>query len=104
MKFMLDQTSIIEPEQIECDEKFLQTRTITIERYEQLPPAEETAFGYAEETAFGYTGRILVSKEIEITEAFVEINSLEELLAFVAKYGLIVLSKNEIEIYDDYRE
>jgi len=93
---MLDQTSIIEPEQIECDEKFLQTRTITIERYEQLPPAEETAFGY--------TGRILVPKEIEVTEAFVEINSLEELLAFVAKYGLIVLSENEIEIYDDYRE
>ena len=96
MKFMLAQTSIIEPEQIECDEKFLQTRTITIERYEQLPPAEETAFGYA--------GRILVSKEIEITEAFVTINSLEELLAFVAKYGRIVLSENEIEIYDDYRE
>ena len=96
MKFMLAQTSIIEPEQIECDEKFLQTHTETIERYEQVPPAEETAFGY--------TGRILVSKEIEITEAFVEINSLEELLAFVAKYGRIVLSENEIEIYDDYRE
>ena len=95
MKFMLAQTSIIEPEQIECDEKFLQTHTKTIERYEQLP---------AEETAFGYTGRILVPKEIEVTEAFVEINSLEELLAFVAKYGLIVLSENEIEIYDDYRE
>ena len=93
---MLAQTSVIEPEQIECDEKFLQTHTKTIERYEQLPPAEETAFGY--------TGRILVPKEIEVTEAFVEINALEELLAFVAKYGRIVLSENEIEIYDDYRE
>jgi len=95
MKFMLAQTSVIEPEQIECDEKFLQTHTKTIERYEQIP---------AEKTAFGYAGRVLVSKEIEITKAFVEINALEELLAFVAKYGRIVLSENEIEIYDDYRE
>lgn len=41
----------------------------------------------------------------------IEINSLEELIAFSKKYGELVLTRavipeidNEIEIYDDYRE
>ena len=34
----------------------------------------------------------------------VELNTLEELMAFVSKYGLIVLSSSTIEIYDAYRE
>lgn len=41
----------------------------------------------------------------------IEINSLEELIAFRKKYGEIILTAsrypeidNEIEIYDDYRE
>ena len=37
-------------------------------------------------------------------EVTVEINTLEDLLAFQKKFGQIVLSDNEIEIYDDYRE
>jgi len=35
---------------------------------------------------------------------WVEINTLEELMAFIAKYGRIVLYDGKIEIYDDYRE
>ena len=34
----------------------------------------------------------------------IEINTLEELMTFVGKYGRIVLGRNYIEIYDDYRE
>lgn len=34
----------------------------------------------------------------------VNINTLEEMMAFIGKYGMIVLKEDEIEIYDDYRE
>lgn len=48
---------------------------------------------------------------LEHTEWVVEINTIEELMAFCKKYGDIIISEqscemkfNEIEIYDDYRE
>lgn len=48
---------------------------------------------------------------VEVTAWFKEINTLEELLAFIKKNGQIVIGKSyqnkkylEIEIYDDYRE
>lgn len=34
----------------------------------------------------------------------IEINTLEELVEFTKKYGEIVFSDGQIEIYDDYRE
>ena len=34
----------------------------------------------------------------------IEICSLDELMAFIRKYGQIVMSEKEIEIYDTYRE
>jgi hypothetical protein len=34
----------------------------------------------------------------------IKIKSLSELMAFVEKYGIVVLSQDEISIYDDYRE
>lgn len=34
----------------------------------------------------------------------ININSLEELMSFIDKYGQVVIDKDEIEIYDDYRE
>jgi len=34
----------------------------------------------------------------------IEINTLEELMNFISKNGNIVLNKESIEIYDDYRE
>lgn len=39
-------------------------------------------------------------------EVFIEISTLEELLAFSLEWGAVVLSPKdmEIEIYDDYRE
>lgn len=37
-------------------------------------------------------------------EYSVIINTLEELMAFIEKYGMIVLDEDKIEIYDDYRE
>lgn len=38
------------------------------------------------------------------SESTVEINSLEELMAFVEEHGQIVLNTGFIEIYDDWRE
>jgi GT2 family glycosyltransferase len=37
-------------------------------------------------------------------DTFIELNSLDELMAFVGKWGEIVLFDGRIEIYDDYRE
>ena len=34
----------------------------------------------------------------------VEIDSIEMLMAFIAKYGKVVVGSNWIEIYDGYRE
>jgi hypothetical protein len=34
----------------------------------------------------------------------IEFNTLKELMNFIKKYGQIVLSEDEIEIYNDYRE
>lgn len=34
----------------------------------------------------------------------VTFDSLEELMAFIEKYGRVVLNRTEIEIYDDWRE
>jgi len=41
---------------------------------------------------------------IKLTNWCVEIKGLDDLIAFVRKYGKIVLRDNAIEIYDDYRE
>lgn len=38
------------------------------------------------------------------SETEIEINTLEDLLQFVRKFGQIVLDEDSIEIYDDYRE
>lgn len=40
----------------------------------------------------------------KIGESTIEINSLNELMAFVEKHGQIVLLPGGIEIYDDWRE
>ena len=45
------------------------------------------------------SGDLLIDGEPTIT-----IDSLEELMKFVRKWGRIVLSKGTIEIYDNYRE
>ena len=55
--------------------------------YEGIPLPEVKSF---EESPFG---------SVKIT-----INSLEELNDFTSTFGNVVYSKNEIEIYDDYRE
>ena len=34
----------------------------------------------------------------------IEINSLEELMILVKEFGEIIISENELEIYDNYRE
>ena len=55
--------------------------------YEGKPLPEVKSF---EESPFG---------SVKIT-----INSLEELNDFTSTFGNVIYSKNEIEIYDDYRE
>jgi len=37
-------------------------------------------------------------------DIFIDINSLEDLMKVVDDFGEIVVTENEIEIYDDYRE
>lgn len=45
------------------------------------------------------------AKSIEgFSNVKITINSLEELNDFTSTFGNVVYSKNEIEIYDDYRE
>lgn len=41
---------------------------------------------------------------IDTSKAAIEINTLEELINFIDKYGKIVLDKNHIIIYNDYLE
>jgi len=59
-----------------------------------------------EALGFKFEDTSLVDKKTKykIEDAEVEINSLEQLMEFVSKYGEIVLSNDAIEIYDDYRE
>lgn len=49
-----------------------------------------------------------IQREDEIEGFLIEINTLEELVAFIDEVGEIIISKDnplpEIEIYDDYRE
>lgn len=47
---------------------------------------------------------LVKADKYKIGESLIEINSLDELINFVKKYGSIVLDENSIEIYDDYRE
>jgi len=44
------------------------------------------------------------SEPLEINNWFIDINTLEEFMAFQKRYGQLVLNSNTIEIYDDYRE
>jgi hypothetical protein len=77
-----------------------------------------TGFSYNDEAAeklqsLGFEFRdvspcmfILSTKQKLTKEISIEINSLEELMAFSEKWGELVISHNPpgIEIYDDYRE
>ena len=48
---------------------------------------------------------VLVDKDEEWDNIWaVEIDSIEGLMAFIAKYGKVVVGSNWIEIYDGYRE
>ncbi len=40
----------------------------------------------------------------EPNDWFIDINTLEELMAFQKRYEELVLNSDSIEIYDDYRE
>lgn len=39
-----------------------------------------------------------------INEYAVDVNSLDELMALIKKYGKMVVHEDELEIYDDWRE
>lgn len=53
---------------------------------------------------FKSQGRLEPDSWDDNSKISIEINSLEELIAFVRKWGQIVLYEDEINIYDDYRE
>ena len=45
-----------------------------------------------------------IARDFDEMQWFVDFNTLEELMAFVARHGECVLGRDEIEIYDGYRE
>lgn len=69
-----------------------------------------TRYFYTEEEAIelkdlGFEFVKTESKRLTLSEpSSVDINTLEELVAFVEKYGVIVFYPKEIEIYNGYRE
>lgn len=79
--------------------RFLITRTSDFWGIEKNKPCEEAV------------KRQVIYNNEKRTRWCVEINNLDELLAFNKKYGDLILSRTEsepsypeIEIYDDYRE
>jgi hypothetical protein len=64
---------------------------------EQVPLLKELGFDFES----SYNGRELYLKREDV---FVDINTLDELMAFINKYGDIVINKDVIIIYNDYIE
>jgi len=63
---------------------------------EEQKKYERLGFRYIKGDMVTYTDRHHIPQ--------IEINTLEELINFVKEYGPVVVSENEITIYDDYLE
>lgn len=61
----------------------------TSDMYPEVPPCQEAVLKKKGQWSNGYE---------------IEINTLEELMGLISKYGSVVLSSETLEIYDDYRE
>jgi len=81
--------------------KFRLTTTGNLYWAEEAKKLEKLGFEFREGES-AWEGKIVFyKKESNLT---VEINNLDELLAFQKEWGDLILSENKIQIYDDYAE
>ena len=71
---------------------------------EEKEKLEKLGFKFKEELNEDYRKRNEKWKCDNNVEPVIGISSLEDLMKLVKDYGVIVLSENGIEIYNDYRE
>lgn len=61
---------------------------------------EQIALGFS----FDEDGELIDEWDELYVPIFVELNTIEELQAFIKQYGRVVVNKDYIEIYNGYRE
>ena len=110
MKFIISRTSIWRDEEKPCDEARLEShRSIDCRTTDNPADLEGSWFKYGENHRVE-NGR--AKRDLICNEWLIEVDTLEELIELVLKYGDVIIKmkcKNsdkdfEIEIYDDYRE
>jgi hypothetical protein len=67
----------------------------------QMKNLEEIGFKFKEDGNEYYKKPHFYNVTEKLT---IEIDTLDELMAFIEKFGSVVIDKEEISIYDDYRE
>jgi len=119
MKVQVTRTSVWDDTKMPCEEARLEEKATYLD-YRTAPTIEEARkeswFQDWWENGTNHREdkekKMIVAERPSIGKVWsVEINSLEELLAFYKKYGALVITEGdnleipmEIEIYDDYRE
>lgn len=117
MKFIIKRTSIYGPDSAPCEGATLQpfprweTRTINESGFNEKYGEREGLWrSKGTEHTTTEQGYITRKREDEMLWA-IEINTIEELIAFHEKYGRLVIEESwnndkflQLEIYDDYRE
>lgn len=115
MEFMVRRTSLWWDDEMPCEEAYLKEYvfidTRSVDCPTKVPAYKGKSDWWYEE---GMNHRVedgKIKRDFIRKGWFITINSIEELLEFVNKYGDIVVQKAldndklfEIEIYDDYRE
>ncbi len=105
MKFSISRTSDwdnLKP----CEEAFSE-KTIHHEKWSDI-----SVEGYKEEYGVDWftegknhsNNERTLERDIEVDNWFIKFKDFEELSKFTEKYGSVIVNKNSIEIYDDYRE
>ena len=108
MKFKVHRTSCYSDES-PCDEAFSGTYIPVDERTFKSPEEHDSRFPRETKWLDKWTNHRLTKVGIarDMPPApcwYVEINTLDELVAMSEKYGQLVLDGNDLEIYDTYRE
>ena len=114
MKFRITRTSGSSVDEAKPCEKavkgtylYTHTRTCTEEEFNRKF-ADREGLWRSKGINHRVDSRGYIQREHEIEGFLIEINTLEELVAFIDEVGEIIISKDnpmpEIEIYDDYRE
>lgn len=109
MKFFIKRTSDqrVDVKPRPCDEAFIDhTEPVTVlhHRLFDPTPADWYASGRNHRVEDEQYLGLWDVKEDDTPVWMIELSTMEELLALHDKYGEIVLTDGQIEIYDDYRE